>query len=189
MAEPSVTSWRASALWGGGASTLAFLLVAVGIGFVGDRQAMNLLQSTLPTIRFLCSSAIGAAATVLALMVTVVGLSQRLDEDIQPGYFMQIRRIGQLCVAVMIGGVGLLLILTVPLSEADDLQNWYNTIYYLVLVVASLIGGGLVAITLSLRTAVSGLLNAAHPEAESSIFVDRDESEETREDASATSVS
>jgi len=136
---------------------------------------MSLLESTLPTIRFLCSSAIGAAATVLALMVTLLGLSQRFDSEIDPAYFRRIRRIGGLCVSVMIGGVGLLLVLTVPLSETEEFENWYNAIYYGVLVVASLVGGGLVAITLSLRTAVSGLLAAAHPEAESSMFIDAED--------------
>lgn len=188
MSDHSSTSWHRSAVGGGTASAVVFLLVAVGVGFVGDRQAMSLLQSTLPTIRFLCSSAIGAAATVLALMVTVVGLSQRIDSKVNATYFRRIRRIGRLCVAVMIGGVGLLLVLTVPLSEADGLENWYDRIYYAVLVVASLIGGGLVAITLSLRTAVAGLLDIAHPEADSSIIVHEDDTDEKGEGAGRTTA-
>ncbi|MEJ2540217.1 MAG: hypothetical protein P8188_09630 [Gemmatimonadota bacterium] len=161
------------ALAGGGASATVFLLAAVGIGRVGDRQAMSLLESTLPTIRFLCSSAIGSAATVLALMVTLLGLSQRFDSDVRPRYFRRIRHISGLCVSVMVGGIGLLLLLTVPLSESEEFVRWYNAIYYGVLVVASLLGGGLVAMTLALRKAVGGLLSAAHPDAESAMFLDR----------------
>jgi len=168
-----------SALTGGGVAAAVFLTVALAIGTVGDREAIGLLESTMPTIRFLCSSAIGAAATVLALMVTLVGLSKRFENLVRPAYFKRIERIATLCVFVMIGGVGLLLLLTVPLSESEEFFEWYNAIYYAILVVASLLGGALVAVTMALRKAVMAILAAVHPDAESSMFVDdREEGDE-----------
>ena len=165
-------SWMGSALVGGGVAAALFLSVALGIGLVGDREAISLLESTLPTIRFLCSSAIGVAATVLALMVTMVGLSKRFEDLVRAAYVKRIERIATLCVFVMVGGVGLLLLLTVPLSESEEFFEWYNAIYYAILIVASLLGGALVAMTMALRKAVMAILAAVHPEAESSMFVD-----------------
>ncbi len=173
-------SWMGSALTGGGVAAAVFLTVALGVGMVGDREAIGMLESTLPTIRFLCSSAIGAAATVLALMVTLVGLSKRFESLVHPAYFKRIERIGTLCVSVMVGGVGLLLLLTVPLSESEKFFEWYSAIYYAILVVASLLGGALVAMTMALRKAVMAILAAVHPEAESSMFVDASDDEEGR---------
>lgn len=170
--RPHRESWMGSALTGGGVAAAVFLLVAVGVGTVGDRQAINLLEAALPTIRFLCSSAIGAAATVLALMVTLVGLSKRLESLVHPAYFARIERIGTLCVSVMVTGVGLLLLLTVPLSESEQFVEWYNAIYYAILVAASLLGGGLVAMTMALRKAVLAIIAAVHPEQESRAIVD-----------------
>lgn len=167
-----------SALAGGGLATVVFLATALGMGSVGDREALHVLESTLPTIRFLCSGAIGAAATVLALMLTLLGLSQDLDSRIHPDYFRRIQHIATLCVWVLIGAVGLLLILCVPLGESDTLATWYNVIYYGVLVLASLLGGALVAIILTLHVAVRALLAAAHPEASSRMTLDEDEVEE-----------
>jgi lysylphosphatidylglycerol synthetase-like protein (DUF2156 family) len=171
-----------SALSGGGLATLVFMGASLGLGSVGDREALQLLESTLPTIRFLCSAAIGAAATVMALMLTLLGLSRDLDSEINPDYYRRIQHIGTMCVICLVGGVGLLLVLTIPLGENDALATWYNVVYYGVLVVASLLGGLLVTITLTLRFAVLELVAAAHPEASSSMIMD--EEEEDPEEAS-----
>lgn len=164
-------TWVQPAVIGGGVSSVVFLAVALGVGTVGDRQALALLESTLPTIRFLCSSGIAAAATVLALMVTMLGLSLQMDFQMRPEYFERIRLIGTMCVTVMVGAVGLLLVLCVPLSEAEEVATWYTGIYYAVLITASLLGGGLVAITMALRKAIASLVSVAHPEADSSVLL------------------
>lgn len=162
------------AIIGGALSFTVFLGVALGVGFVGDRQALQLLESTLPTIRFLCSAAIGAGATVMALMLTLVGLSRDFDAEVDPSYFKRINSITTMCVGVIAVGVGLLVLLCVPLEEAESLSTWYNVIYYTIVVAASLIGGTLVAITLTLEGAVRALVSAAHPDAESSMIVERE---------------
>lgn len=170
-----------SALSGGGLAALVFMVTSLGLGTVGDRQALQLLESTLPTIRFLCSAAIGAAATIMALMLTLLGLSRDMDSQIHPDYYRRIQHIGTMCVICLIGGVGLLLVLSIPLAENDDLTTWYNWIYYAVLVSASLLGGLLVAITLTLRTAVLELVAASHPDASSGMIVDEDDQDDGQE--------
>lgn len=162
------------AVIGGAVSFTVFLGVAVGVGTVGDRQALQLLESTLPTIRFLCSAAIGAGATVLALMLTLLGLSRDFDARVDPDYFQRINSITTMCVGVLAVGVGLLVLLCVPLGESEALSTWYSVIYYTIIVVASLIGGTLVAITLTLESAVRALVSAADPDAESSMIVERE---------------
>ncbi len=162
-------------LSGGGLAGAVFLATALGIGMAGDREAMQALESTLPTIRFLCSAAIGAAATVMALMLTLLGLSQDFDSDIAPDYYRRIQYITTMCVVCLVGGVGLLIVLTIPLGETDALSAWYDVFYYVILVAASALGGLLVAITLTLRIAVNTLVSAVHPEASSSMIQSGDE--------------
>ncbi len=167
-----------SALSGGGLAALIFMATSLGLGTVGDREALQLLESTLPTIRFLCSAAIGASATVMALMLTLLGLSQDMDSKIHPDYFRRIQHISTMCVICLVGGVGLLLVLSIPLGESDTLVTWYNVIYYVILVSASLLGGLLVAITLTLRIAVLELVAATHPEASSSMILDEEDEDD-----------
>lgn len=168
-------AWLRPALVGGGVSSILFLSAGLGVGTIGNREALALLEATVPTLRFLSSSAIGASATVLALILTMVGLSLRMESEVRAAYFDRIRHIGTLCVVVMVAAVGLLLALTVPISETEGLATWYTAIYYVVLIIASLLGGGLVAITMALRKALIALVAAADPEAESSMIVRRDE--------------
>lgn len=165
-----------SALSGGGLAALVFLATTVGLGSLGDRQALHLLESTLPTIRFLCSAAVGAAATVMALMLTLLGLSREMESEVHPDYYRRIHHIATMCVVCLVGGVTILLILTLPMGESDKLEAYYDLIYYIITVAASLLGGLLVAITLTLRKAVHALLTAAHPEASSAMIVERDDS-------------
>lgn len=171
MDSSDLRTWARPVLYGGGLSFLVFMAVAIGVGRVGDREALSLLESTLPTLRFLCSSAIGASATVVALMVTVLGLSFRMDSKLRPEYFDRIGLIGALCVGVMAGAVTLLLVLCVPLGETEEFTTWYSAIYYSVLTIASLLGGALVATTVALRTVVVSLVAAAHPDSDSGIVV------------------
>ena len=131
---------------GGGLAAVVFLGTSLALGNVGEREALILLESTLPTIRFLCSAAIGASATILALMLTLLGLSQDMEGEIHPDYFTRIQHIATMSVWAMVGGVGLLVILVVPLGESEDISTWYSVIYYAILVMASLLGGGLVAV-------------------------------------------
>lgn len=174
-ADPDGSSSRSSdysaytsrpALVGGGVAALVFLLTLVGVGRVGDSEAMRLLEATLPTIRFLCSSSIAGASTVLALMLTMLGLTRDIDKDLDPEYYDRIRHIATLCVTVLVGAVGLLLFLAVPIRESDGLETWYNVIYYAVLVMASLLGGALVAIVLAIRQAVFTLVHVSDPHAD-----------------------
>jgi len=164
-----------TALSGGGLAGAVFLATALGVGMAGDREAIQALDSALPTIRFLCSAAIGASATVMALMLTLLGLSQDFDSDIAPDYYRRIQYITTLCVVCLVGGVGLLILLTIPLGETDALSAWYDVFYYVILVAGSALGGLLVAITLTLRIAVNTLVSAVHPEASSSMIQAEDE--------------
>jgi hypothetical protein len=69
--------WRP--LIGGAITATVSLGVTLALGARGDAEALRLVESMVPTLRFLASSLITACATILALMLTVLGLS--LDSD------------------------------------------------------------------------------------------------------------
>ena len=154
---------RISTVAGTGISTLIFLATVFAVGRVGAGRAIDLLEATLPTIRFLCSSAIAASSTVLALMLTLLSLTEGSEEAFQEEHFERLRRVASLCVVAMIVGIGLLLFMCVPIGEAGEFTQWYEAIYYVTLVTASALGGMLVAIVLLLRTALLGLIRFASP--------------------------
>lgn len=102
---------------------------------------MNSRRDILPTTQFLASSALGAAATILALMVTVLSLSQSLEKGFEKSQFQRISQIALLCAILLVSATILLLILNVPLKESDQLETWYSFVYYFVVTYSSLMGG------------------------------------------------
>ena len=54
------------ALVGGGISALALFGMVIGVGRLGSFEALRLIESVLPTARFLAAAAITSALTVLA---------------------------------------------------------------------------------------------------------------------------
>lgn len=154
---------RVSALAGGGVAAAFFVTTLFLLGGLGAYEAISILEATLPTIRFLCSSAIAASATVLALMLALLGLTQRTDPSFQAQHFSRIRQIAGLCVTAMIVAIGLLVFMCVPIGESEELSRWYEVIYYATFVIASGLGGLLVAISLLLRKAVLGVVDVTNP--------------------------
>lgn len=104
-------------------------------------RSMNSRRDILPTTQFLASSALGAAATILALMVTVLSLSQSLEKGFEKSQFQRISQIALLCAILLVSATILLLILNVPLKESDQLETWYSFVYYFVVTYSSLMGG------------------------------------------------
>lgn len=160
---------RSSVLAGAGVSGAIFLVTLFLLGRLGANEAISILEATLPTIRFLCSSAIGATSTVLALMLTLLGLSERTETSFEARHFARIRRIAGLCVIAMIVAIGLLLLMCVPISQSDELIPWYEFVYYATFIISSALGGLLVAIVLLLRKAVLHVIQVASPHLESPV--------------------
>lgn len=169
--EPDDGIDRVSAFAGGGVAAGFFLTTLFLLGRLGAYEAISILEATLPTIRFLSSSAIAASSTVLALMLTLLGLTQRSDPSFRAQYFSRIRQIAGLCVTAMIVAVGLLVFMCVPIGESEELTRWYEVIYYVTFIIASGLGGLLVAIILLLRKAVLTVVQVTSPHLDHSHIV------------------
>ncbi|MGH7541821.1 MAG: hypothetical protein ACRELC_12560 [Gemmatimonadota bacterium] len=67
---------------GGAVSTIIAVSGLSLVGRVSGFEGRALVESLMPTVRFLASTVATAAATILALMVTLLGLSQSMDRDL-----------------------------------------------------------------------------------------------------------
>jgi hypothetical protein len=149
------------ALIGGG---IAAVIAGLGVGTTGvasGAEARALLESVLPTIRFLSSTVITASATILALMLTILNLSKGLDRQLTPAHYQRVRQISLLASVTIIAGTILLLFLSIPIGESEVLAGWYRPIYYGIVVTSSLVGGSQVAVVLMLLRSVDGLISIA----------------------------
>lgn len=133
----------------------AFVMVAL-LGF-GARQAIgqvyssgeaiDLLRSLSRSGLYLGSAAATASATTLALMLTLVGMVRRSDEDFDLQVYIGIQRIATLSTASLVTSLILLLILVFPMDKFEGIPAaWYPTLYQV------LFGGTILVVALLAAT-------------------------------------
>lgn len=159
------------------------------VGSVGDFQALRLIEATLPTARFLASTAIAAGVTVLALMLTLIGLTYSSDLSFRHTHFRRIRYVNLLSIAVIVGGVGVLIAMAIPIEEVEALRDLYSVLYYVMAGLISILGGLIVAMTLMIGGTLRGLVDAARPDGTSELVVTEDaEDDEAASDEMAAAL-
>lgn len=152
--------------WFGG--LLAAIVALIGQWFVGQiysgYKARELLEAVVGAALFLASSVVTAAATIIALMLTMLSLTKQSDDEFDPVFFKQIQQIAMLSTIALVGGILLLLFLSMPLQESDQVPtHWFTTVYYVLIVFVAGLSGLLVGIVLMLLNAVNSLIDVVRP--------------------------
>lgn len=160
---------------------VAAVITGIGVGTTGvasGAEARALLGSIQPSIRFLAASVVTASSTILALMLTLLSLGSQVGGELRRSHYERIRAVGSWSTIAIVLSIVLLLFLSVPTGESDVLANWYEPIYYGVVVTASVLGGIQVTVVLMLREALVGMVAAFHPGGESHLIASEEEDEE-----------
>lgn len=93
-------------------------------------EAIRLLEALATSGLYLGSASATASATTLALMLNLIGMVRRSDEDFDSQVYRNIDRISQLATASLMVSLFLLLVLVFPVGEFDDIpDNWYPNLY------------------------------------------------------------
>lgn len=156
------------ALFGG------ILAAAVTIGgqfLVGQvysgTKALQMIQALVPSARAVGTGAVGATATILALMLTMLSLGRRVTGELGKHFFKRIERIGLISTILLIISILLLLILSIPLEESEKLPtSWYRIVYYTLITMTAVIAALLVAIVLMLYNAMESLITVLAPKSQ-----------------------
>ena len=191
MWKPSPFEHKGALGCGAVVALVAAVLTFV-VGRVGGLEAEALLEASLPTIRFLCSSVMTASATTLALLLTLLSLSASADQKLKPEFYRAIQTVALLAVIAFIGASVLLLTLAVPFGEEVEVPaTWYVVLYYATTLMAALVVGVLVSVLLSLYQIVGDLISTFWLDGPSSLLAheedeagDGQQESEVREGAS-----
>lgn len=155
------------ALIGGGVATLMVLIVVTVVGSVSGYSAIQLLEGALPSIRFLCSTVATGGVTILALMVTLLGLSQSVDTELDIVHYRRIQQVAYMSAVSVAAAIFLLVFLSIPVEQTDEVFTTYaDFMYWGIVVLTSALGGVMVTLVLMLLTAVRGLLHVVAPSLE-----------------------
>lgn len=163
------------ALLGGVVATIGLFGGVVLVGNLASFEALRLIQATIPTGQFLASASIAAGATVLALMLTLIGLTVSSDLNFSNVLYKRIKNINVLAILVIVVAVVVLVAMAIPIGEVDEVRDYYAFLYYILAAMLSLLGGLVVAMALMIGGTVRGLVDAAHPEGKSHLIVDTED--------------
>jgi hypothetical protein len=163
---------------GGGASAIALFITVIGVGGVGDFEALRIIEAALPTTRFLASTAIGGGVTILALLLTLIGLSINTDITFHPRLYHRAKLITTLTVVAIVLGALLLLAVTMPLGEVEELRSFYDILYYILATAIAVLAGVLITVSLMISSALRGLIQLAHPEGSNQLLHEPDDEDD-----------
>lgn len=127
-------------------------------------EARVLLESLIGGGLYLVSAIVGASATIVALMLTILGLARSSDSKFSPALYRQIRRISVLASVVLVLSVLTLLIMTIPVHKADNLpSSWIRWVYYVVSASVATLSGATITLVFMLLSAVLAIIRTVSP--------------------------
>lgn len=119
------------ALTGGCLATLTIMAGSWMISQISGSEARYLLETALPSVRSFSGTLMLALATVLALMLTLLGLSASAEINLKWIHYQRIKQIALVDMVTFIVAVLFYLLLNVPIQETDSgTREWFYYLYY-----------------------------------------------------------
>ncbi|MGP1351917.1 MAG: hypothetical protein ACTS1Z_01210 [Parasphingopyxis sp.] len=153
------------ALFGG----LVILLLATGAWFAigsvySQSEAIQLIETLSRSALYFGSATATGSATVLALMLNLVGMANRAETDFDDNIYRSIFRVSTYATVTLCGSVVLLLALTFPIGEFDNLPSgWYNWLYRILFAGVAMLSAMLVSTVLILFFTIRDVIREITP--------------------------
>lgn len=146
------------------------VIVMVGVPIItgsiyGTEEAKNLLETVQRTSLYYGSAIAGTAATILALMLTVLSLTHDSIDDQDKLTYIRLHSIATFCVLGFTGSVILLLAVSFPVVEFEKIPSkWFEYVYYLICGWNGLLAGCMISTILILKDTASKLIGDLSPD-------------------------
>lgn len=170
------------AIVGGVVSTVVMGTGTFILGEVSGYKALELLKHSHSGINMLCNTVILGSSTILALMLTLLSLSRASESQLTQRHYKDVLVIAKSDTILIVAAVITFLMLNLPISESEEVgRSWYKTIYYITLGMASLLGGGFIAIVMMLYGTIANVILIIGLGIEDHPLVSSEEAEEAEE--------
>ena len=149
------------AYWAGGGMAVVMGIGAFTLGSFGGNESRVMVEAILPSTRFLCSATMTAAAAILALMLTVLGLTTGADDvKLSTLFYKRIKQIAFYDMIVLCYAISFLVLQCIPVTKSEEIPAWwYSSVYYGMLAASAILGGGMIAVVSMLYAAISSLID------------------------------
>jgi hypothetical protein len=170
----NLSNYTKRAILGGLISLSIIGLGSYMLGNLSGYEAKELIKSSLTGLNTLCNTIVLASATILALMLTLLGVSSGTNSNLKDDHYLHIMQIAKLDTVVFIASLLFFLIFNLPVTESENIpSNWFSIIYYITIGVSTVLSSALVVVVLMLYNTIIniikiiGLGQTDHPLAES----------------------
>ncbi len=142
--------------------------VLVGAVYSGT-QARQLVLAMAGPVGTLATAILSGLAAILALMLTMLGLSRKLDQGLGAAFYTRVGRIALLSILDMVAAIVLMLLLSSPIQEtskeaerAGDLL--VRLTYYLLVGMTAIVAALFVGVIVMLYNAIQAVIQAVEPD-------------------------
>ncbi|WP_031428556.1 hypothetical protein [Flavimarina sp. Hel_I_48] len=154
-----MTSFTKRAIVGG---ILFLLVIGAGsfiTGHLSGYEAKQLIKVSITGLNTLCNTIVLASASILALLLTVLGLSSNSSSTLREGHYINIMQIAKFDTSVFVSSLICFVLFNFPVTESDNIPaDWYDIIYYLTLIISSILSAALIVVVLMLYGTVSSII-------------------------------
>ena len=162
------------AIIGGISSMFVIGLGTFLLGELSGYEAKVLIKGSLAGINTLCNTIALASATILALLLTLLGISSNSSSGLKKDHYRHVLQIAKLDTVVFIASLMSFLLFNLPITESDNVPaNWFSTVYFISLGISSILSAALIVVVLMLYNTIVniikiiGLGQTDHPLAQS----------------------
>ncbi|RKN83494.1 hypothetical protein [Ulvibacterium marinum] len=144
----------------GGVIALAVIgLSTFMLGKLSGYEAKELIKSSIDGLNTLCNTIALASATILALMLTLLGVSSNTSSSLKDDHYKHILQLAKLDTVIFVASILFFLIFNLPVTESENIPaNWFSTIYYITLGISTILSSALVVVVLMLYNTIANII-------------------------------
>lgn len=147
------------ALTGGLISLFTMLLGTYLLGELSGYEAKILIKNSLAGINTLCNTIALASATILALLLTLLGLSSGAKSKLKKDHYRHVLEIAKIDTAVFIAAIISFLLFNLPVTESENVPaHWFNIVYYISLGISSTLSAALIVVVIMLYNTIQNII-------------------------------
>lgn len=166
-------------LYGGVLTALFTGVAAFFLGSISGYEALQLLESSLPRISTLFNTIILASATILALILTLLGISTSSDSNLKKGHYKQVLSLARFDAFLFITTLIFFQLFNIPVTESDSVPTSYFAFFYWTAIfVSSFVSGLMVAVILMLYGTVQNIIRIVGLDEDLDLISNEEEDEE-----------
>ena len=127
-------------------------------------EIRELLNSLRDSSLYFGSATATASATILALMLTLLSMASQIDKEFDRSVYQEIQLIGLISTVTFILSLILLLCLSLPVGEFDQIPlAWFKALYYVISVLNGVLSGLMIVGVLTLFDTIKLLIRKVAP--------------------------